>query len=88
MNESVEDAVLIDIHSEVANALYWDLAIPAYRVVATVDDGWVTLLGEVERPYQRSCAEADVLRVPGVLGVRNKIAVRPVEQSGERMLDS
>ena len=79
---------MMDLRDEVANALYWDLAVPAFSVVATVDNGWVTLLGEVERPYQRCCAEADVRRVPGVLGVRNKIAVRLAEEAGERALHS
>ena len=37
--------------------------LPRDRVVVRCDDGWVTLTGEVERAYQRSSAEADVLRV-------------------------
>ena len=59
----------------VANALHWDLALPRDRVVARCDDGWVTLTGKVERAYQRSSAEADVLRVDGVRGVTNAITV-------------
>ena len=59
----------------VANALYWDLALPRHRIVAHCDGGWVTLSGEVERDYQRSSAEADVLRVDGVRGVTNAITV-------------
>ena len=67
---------MVDIQVEVANALHWDLAIPRHRVTAKVDGGWVTLQGVVERSYQRSCAEADVRRVPGVTGIKNEIAVR------------
>ena len=63
------------IADAVANALYWDLALPRHRVVARCDGGWVTLSGEVERAYQRSSAEADVLRVDGVRGVTNAITV-------------
>ncbi len=59
----------------VANALHWDFALPRYRVVAHCDGGWVTLTGEVERAYQRSAAEADVLHVEGVRGVTNAITV-------------
>ena len=59
----------------VANALHWDFALPRHRVVARCDGGWVTLTGEVERAYQRSAAEADVLRVEGVRGVTNAITV-------------
>jgi osmotically-inducible protein OsmY len=72
-----------DLRAEVANALYWDLAIPRYRVTAEVDRGLVTLQGVVERTYQRSCAEAIVRRVPGVTGVRNEIAVRAVPEFGQ-----
>jgi osmotically-inducible protein OsmY len=59
----------------VANSLYWDLALPRNRIVARCDGGWVTLSGRVERAYQRSSAEADVLRVDGVRGVTNAITV-------------
>ena len=59
----------------VANALYWDLALPRDRVICRCSDGWVTLTGKVERAYQRSSAEADVLRVRGVRGVTNTITV-------------
>jgi len=69
--------VMSDLRADVANALYWDLAIPRYRVTAEVDHGLVTLQGVVERAYQRSCAEAIVHRVPGV---RNEIAVRAVQE--------
>jgi len=69
-----------DLRADVANALYWDLAIPRYRVTAEVDHGLVTLQGVVERAYQKSCAEADVRRVKGVIGVRNEIAVRAAQE--------
>jgi len=64
-----------DIRIDVDNALYWDLAVPSDDVSAGVAGGWVTLRGDVEWPYQKSCAEADVLRVLGVKGVTNKIVV-------------
>ena len=37
------------------------------------------LQGLVEWAYQRSLAEADVRRVPGVTGIKNEIAVRGVD---------
>ena len=67
---------MMDIRAEVANALHWDIAIPRHRVTADVHGGWVTLQGVVEWAYQRSLAEADVRRVPGVTGIKNEIAVR------------
>ena len=70
---------MLDIRAEVANALYWDIAIPRHRVTANVEGGWVTLQGVVEWAYQRSLAEVDVRRVSGVTGVKNEIAVRGVD---------
>ncbi len=77
---------MLDVCAEVTNALYWDLAVPRYRVTAKVYGGWVTLQGVVERAYQSSCAEADVRRVPGVIGVQNEIVVRAMEESNQPAL--
>ena len=77
---------MADILTEVVHALHWDLAIPRDRISARVDGGWVTLQGIVERTYQKSCAEADVRRVLGVIGVRNEIAVGGAEQSSQTTL--
>jgi osmotically-inducible protein OsmY len=60
----------------VMNALHWDFAVPRHRVAACCEKGWVTLTGEVDRPYQRGSAEAAARRVSGVLGVTNEITVR------------
>ena len=77
---------MTDIRAEVANALHWDLAVPRYRVTADVDHGVVTLHGVVDRAYQKSCAEAIVRRVQGVIGVKNKIAVRGAEKYSQQTL--
>jgi osmotically-inducible protein OsmY len=61
----------------VLNALHWDFAVPRHRVAAHCEKGWVTLTGEVDRPYQRSSAEAAARRVSGVVGVSNEITVKP-----------
>ena len=66
----------MDIRAEVANALHWDPAIHPHRVIADVDVGLVTLHGVVDRAYQKSYAEAIARRVPGMIDVRNKNAIR------------
>ena len=71
----------MNVQEQVLNELHWDLAIPRGRVSAKVEDGWVILSGEVERPYQRTCAEADVRAVNGVVGVRNQILVRTAKDA-------
>ncbi len=71
-----------DVTTRVMNALHWDFAIPRYRVMVRVDDGWVTMSGSVDLPYQRQCAEFDVRNVPGVVGVINQIRL-PEESIGQ-----
>jgi osmotically-inducible protein OsmY len=74
---------MADLLADVANALHWDFVLTRHRVTAEVDEGLVILHGVVERAYQKSCAEATVRRVPGVVGVRNEIAVRAAQESGQ-----
>ena len=73
---------MLDICAEVANALYWELAVPRYSVTAEIHNGLVTLHGLVGRAYEKSSAEATVRRVPGVVGVRNEITVRTADDLG------
>jgi osmotically-inducible protein OsmY len=60
-----------------ANALTWDSAIPAKLVHVTLNQGWVTLTGEVPWRYQRDAAEHAVRRLYGVKGITNAISVKP-----------
>jgi osmotically-inducible protein OsmY len=68
-----------DVQIGVLNALYWDLAVPRLRVKVEVENRWVTISGMVDRPYQRTCAESDVRRVPGLVGVTNQIRLAPAQ---------
>ena len=68
-----------DVQREVLNALHWDLAVPPHRVKVEVVNGWVTMSGTVDRPYQRACAESDARRVSGVVGVNNQIELAPAQ---------
>ena len=77
-----------DIGAEVVNALHWNLAVPRHRVTAEVNGGLVTLHGVVERAYEKSSAEATVRWVPGVIGVRNEITVRIVQEVGQAAFHS
>ncbi len=43
-----------DVRMRVLNAIHWDLAVPRHRVTVEVSDGWVTMSGSVDLPYQRS----------------------------------
>ncbi len=65
------------IAETVANTLAWDTAVPLNAIKATVTDGWVTLNGTTDWQYQKSAAQVDVERVPGVKGVTNLITLKP-----------
>ena len=69
-----------DVRTRVMNALHWDLAIPRHRLSVEVENGWVTLSGLVDRPYQVTCAESDVRGVPGVVGVTNHIRLAAAQR--------
>ena len=75
---------MADTLSEVANALHWDLAVPRDRVSAKVENGVVTLRGVVERPYEKSRAEAIARQTSGVVAVRNEITVRQTNETYPR----
>jgi osmotically-inducible protein OsmY len=70
-----------DVRMRVLNALHWDLAIPRDRLNVDVENGWVTVSGLVDLPYQRSCAESDAKRVPGVVGVTNHIRLTDTQRA-------
>jgi hypothetical protein len=66
---------MTDLRRDILNALYWDIAVPKHKLTFRIEKGWVTLSGQVEMAYEKRCAETDVLKVPGVMGVINQIVV-------------
>ena len=70
-----------DVRMRVLNALHWDLAVPRDRLNVDVENGWVTVSGLVDLPYQRSCAESDAKSVPGVIGVTNLIRLADAQRA-------
>ena len=59
------------------DALYWNVSVPQNRIKVMVDDGFVTLDGDVDWQYQRSAAEDEVRYLTGVKGVLNNVTVKP-----------
>jgi osmotically-inducible protein OsmY len=66
-----------DIARAIAHVLEWNVQVPEGRVHARVENGWVTLDGEVEHDYQRREVERMVRQVRGVTGVVDNITVTP-----------
>lgn len=65
-----------DLAHQVVNTLAWDTEVPFQAVKAKVDDGWVTLEGEVEWQFQRNAPERAVRYLSGVKGVSNLLKVK------------
>ncbi|WP_458626070.1 BON domain-containing protein [Winogradskyella sp. PC D3.3] len=58
------------------DALEWNASVPNNKVIVEVDNGWITLLGELEWAYQRDAAKRTVEYLEGVKGVTNNIKLK------------
>jgi len=65
------------IAKRASDILNWDILIPKGAVDVLVQDGWVTLSGNVDWYYNKTAAEDDVRKLSGVRGVTNKITIKP-----------
>lgn len=72
-----------DIAHTVANVLEWNVDVPHEQIKVMVQDGWVTLSGEVEWHYEKSAAYDAVRSLTGVRAVTNQIVVKPPMVSSE-----
>lgn len=66
-----------DIAAAAQRVLDWNVAVPANRIQPMVENGWITLSGEVEWDFQRKAAERSVRDLFGVVGVTNLVKVKP-----------
>lgn len=69
------------IAERAVNLLAWDASVPRDAIRVKVQNGWVTLEGEVNWQYQRSAAEADIRKLSGVIAVSNNITIKPSAQA-------
>jgi osmotically-inducible protein OsmY len=65
-----------EIAAEVVNAFKWNRDIPRDRIKVIVEDGWVTLEGELPWNFQREAIRKAVKNLFGIKGVTNKIIIR------------
>lgn len=66
-----------EIAEAVLNALKWNSAMRADKIKVEVEEGWVTLEGDVEWGFQKSSALKMIENLQGVVGISNKIKVVP-----------
>lgn len=72
-----------DIAHTALHALRWHSYVPQDRVKVEVEDGHVTLTGEVEWAYQATSAEQCVQALVGVRSVSNEIRILPRANAGD-----
>lgn len=65
-----------DVATSVAHVLDYNTSFPEGAVKASVENGWVTVEGQVDWPYQSHAAEKAIRHIRGVRGVTNLVSVR------------
>ena len=65
-----------EIATEVINALKWNWQVPSDKIKVKVEQGWVTLAGELPWNYQKDAAKDAVRNLMGVTGVSNNIIIK------------
>jgi osmotically-inducible protein OsmY len=64
-----------EIRGTALQFLTWDVEVPSDSIDVEVDDGWVTLKGDVSYQFESDAAYDDVASMYGVYGVTNEIRV-------------
>ena len=65
-----------DVAAEIVSAFKWNWEVPADKVKVRVENGYVTLEGEVEWNFQREAAARAVRSLLGITGVVNNIKIK------------
>ena len=66
-----------EIARDAVHELESHVSIPSDKIKVTVKNGWVTLEGSVDWQYQKTLAESAMKKLRGVLGIFNKLEVKP-----------
>ncbi len=64
-----------EIRGVALQALIWDTEVPSDSIDVKVNDGWITLKGDVSYQFQSDAAYDDVASLYGVYEVTNEIKV-------------
>ncbi|HET7003820.1 MAG TPA: BON domain-containing protein [Puia sp.] len=73
-----------EIAGDIIQAAKWNWDIPKDKIKAKVENGWVTLEGEVDYNYQRDAIEDLVKNHSGITGVTNNIAIEESDDQIEK----
>ena len=65
----------VDIAQSAMNTLDWNVSVPKGKVKVVVDNGWITLSGDVDWNFQREAAKDAIRHLIGVKNVSNLIKI-------------
>ena len=65
------------IANRALNIIDWSADIPQGAAKVIVENGWVSLEGQVDWQYQKETVEPAVRKLSGVVGVDNRLTLRP-----------
>lgn len=65
------------IANRALNIIDWSADIPQGAAKVIVENGWVSLEGQVDWQYQKEAVERAVRKLSGVVGVDNRLTLRP-----------
>ena len=63
--------------AKVRNAIKWNWQIPDGMIKVKVEEGWITLEGELEWNHQKDAAQKSIKNLIGVKGLNNNITIKP-----------
>ena len=65
-----------EIADAIVRALKWNTSIPDEKIKVKVEDGWVTLEGELNWEFQKDQAKQVVGEITGVVGIANFFTIQ------------
>ena len=65
-----------EIANEILNALNWNWRIPKDQIKVKVENGFVTLEGELQWKHQKDATKNAVKNLPGIKGIYNNLTIK------------
>ncbi len=67
----------LDLAEAITKAFHWHNKIPEEKIKVQVEDSWVTIIGEVDWVFEKTCVNRVIECISGVKGVTNLIKINP-----------
>jgi len=66
-----------DLARAALQILEWNSQVPKNKICVMVENGWLTLSGQVDYQFQRFAAEKGLRHLDGAVGMMNNITIKP-----------